>query len=1002
MITPRRTRLLRVPTLRDLHLVLAGEVAALDPQSAADTFLVVPTRAAAEQARRTVEESLLDTQPVIWWPHAGPRADLYAELASRAAARVSVLSGFDREVLLARMAREVAATGIEPPFALRPAIVSEMLALYDYVRRQARTLEDFDRNLRAELEPAADTDRGAAQLLRQTRFLTAVFAAYGRHLASHQLADEHGLRTHLLLGGSPRPLRRVVVAVGDRIADADGLWPVDFTLLSALPDLAGIDLVATEAVLASGFLERVHAALPDLEEVPDAGAPRRATPAVSFPELRVTAADVRVASFRDREEELRAVARRIKAAQRSAGAVPLARQALVVRRPLPHLYLARSVFGSAGIPFETLDTLPLASEPYAAATDLLFDASASGFSRIALVALLRSPHFTFDALAEGVTAASVSALDRALAEARYLGGMDRLAAFVEAWAGTTADGGRTARRQRLALPALRAALVLAGRLAPLTESRPVLEQIARVRDILEQHARAADDDAAVERTRRVRRAVLDALDALGRAYEAHDPAVQVTGIELSATVRRWLGAQTFADHTGSGGLRIIDAQAARFAAVDEVHLLSLVEGEWPEPTRRSIFYPPSLLSLMEPAPAADDPNRRESDMMAAARAAFHDLATLAHHAVRASTFLLESDAVVEPSPFVDDLNAIGLRVAIDETLPAIAIFADEALVAEPPVIDALPPLAQAWAVIRQRPREGRNPRYLGEAGPWTLPRVSVSRVDRYLKCPFQFFASEVLGLEEEPEDAELPPPWERGRFLHAIFEQFFREWQQRGRKDVAPEHLADARALLADICERALQSLSPQEAALERARLFGSAASPGIVDRVLAMEAERPASIEQRFVEFELDAAVPFRPADGSAPREVRLRAKVDRVDLLDGQRFRVIDYKSRLLPDPKRSVQLQVYAAAVRHQLQRRGEPRQPAEAFYLSFEGDQSVRALKPMKGQSLDEVIAEGEGRMLQALDDIAAGHFPARPTPRSLCASCPFDSVCRKAFVEPGDA
>ena len=35
------------------------------------------------------------------------------------------------------------------------------------------------------------------------------------------------------------------------------------------------------------------------------------------------------------------------------------------------------------------------------------------------------------------------------------------------------------------------------------------------------------------------------------------------------------------------------------------------------------------------------------------------------------------------------------------------------------------------------------------------------------------------------------------------------------------------------------------------------------------------------------------------------------------------------------------------------------------------------------------------MVQAIDDIGAGHFPARPMPRSLCAKCPFDSVCRKA-------
>ncbi len=41
---------------------------------------------------------------------------------------------------------------------------------------------------------------------------------------------------------------------------------------------------------------------------------------------------------------------------------------------------------------------------------------------------------------------------------------------------------------------------------------------------------------------------------------------------------------------------------------------------------------------------------------------------------------------------------------------------------------------------------------------------------------------------------------------------------------------------------------------------------------------------------------------------------------------------------------------------------------------------------------------EDRMVQAIDDIGAGHFPVRPVPRSLCAMCPFDSVCRKQFVE----
>ena len=46
------------------------------------------------------------------------------------------------------------------------------------------------------------------------------------------------------------------------------------------------------------------------------------------------------------------------------------RTAVVFKRPLPYVYLASEVFGSAGIPFQTFDAIPLAAEPTAAALDL--------------------------------------------------------------------------------------------------------------------------------------------------------------------------------------------------------------------------------------------------------------------------------------------------------------------------------------------------------------------------------------------------------------------------------------------------------------------------------------------------------------------------------------------------------------------------------------------------------------------------------------------------------
>ncbi len=195
--------------------------------------------------------------------------------------------------------------------------------------------------------------------------------------------------------------------------------------------------------------------------------------------------------------------------------------------------------------------------------------------------------------------------------------------------------------------------------------------------------------------------------------------------------------------------------------------------------------------------------------------------------------------------------------------------------------------------------------------------------------------------------------------------------------------------------------MPPAEAALERLRLRGSAASPGMIDRVLSMEADRDDEIARRLIEYSLDDVFVFRGEDETT-RAVRLRAKIDRVDLLADGTFRVIDYKSRILPDLKQTVQLQVYTSAVAQQLQKAdGTGPVPAEAFFLSMEGEPPIRAIRPAKGQTLDDVLRAAEARLVQALDDIGAGHFPPRPVPRSLCRLSPFDAVCRKAFVEAED-
>ena len=971
MITPRRIRLRGAPDLAGYRSTLVDLTRALDASSAADTFVVVPTTAAAAQLTRTLDERLPDHphRPLI-----GSRAELYDALIARLPEPPGLLSGFEREAVLAAGAREAEEAGSPPPFHVRPALVAEMLALYDHVRRLDRTVDDFDRLLTGELEPAAETDRGAAQLLEQTRFLSAAFGAYERHLQESRGADEHVARARLSLIAAAKPIRHVVIAIGDRPFDPDGYWPADATMLTTIPGLETIDIVATRNMLEAGYLDRLRLAFVEIETETKAE--------TEGPSL-VVPGDELVFSYRDREDELEGVARRIKADRRRGVKTPLDRIGLVVAKPLPYLYLAREVFGGAGIPYEALDTLPLAAEPYSAAVDIVLESVSAKFTRRSLIALLSSPHFRFQADGADVERASIAALDVAMAEQRYLGGLDRLRALAATWTGDEQ-------------PAARAALDAASTLSPLAVPRAMVDQVELLQAFLHDHDRPSTLLGATlslskgrdhdDRRRRARSAVATALDGLIAAYRRHDPSASGTVTELSAAIRRWLGSQTFAIATTHGGVRILDAQSARFADLEDVQILGLIEGEWPERQRRNVFYPRSLVSQLERQRPERITIDEERDHVRAARAVFRDLIGLAGARVRLSTFALESEAVVEPSTFIDDVASFGLRTERAGADDEARVFAYEVLAEDPLATGS------RWAIARSTSADRDRRRFEGEAGPWLLPRVSVSRLERYMKCPFQFFVSNVLQVAEQPEDEISRSPLERGRFLHELFETFFHEWQERKRGRITGDTIDEARALFEEIAGPALRSLPPAEAGLERARLFGSAVGSGIVDRVFAMEAERSAGIRERLMEYELDGAFTFLGEDGAA-RDVRLRAKIDRVDLLDDGTFRLIDYKTKYVPDRRQALQLPIYSACVQTSLSKtHGRTITASEAMYLSFEGPQAVVPLEE-RGKLFEDLTTSAGHRLVAALDNIAAGHYPSRPEAKNLCTMCAFVAVCR---------
>ncbi len=980
MTTPRQTRLHRAADPDGFRRGIWALVSARQPFDVRDTFVVVSTRAGADQLRRTLEHlAWAAATPALCLPLIGTRADLADALAARLADPPARLSAFAREVILGRAARDARARGFEPPFAVRPGLVAEMLALYDALRRQRRTVARFEEFLTDEL--SASDDRGAERLLAQTRFLAEAFRGYEAGVVASGQLDEHGLREHLLAEVPDRPITQVVVTVTDRIADPAGLWPADIDLLTRLPGLTQIDVVATEARLTGGWLERVFEELPGIEE--------QTVPADVFgrPVCLVPSADEWLFTSRDREEELAAFARRLKADHRAGRLGADARVALVVRRPLPYLYLARDVLGRAGIPYETRDTLPLAAEPFAAALDVLFEWVAGGFTRPATMAVLRSPHFRFIAGDAPLEGAAIVALDRALADARYLGDAARLAVLASTW--SELPERRRHEHARRALPAAQVAAEAAQTLLPMATPRPVVEHIGTLLAFLDRYLRPLDEgDALVEREARVRAAVIGACRSLSEAYGAFDADATLDVTIVSAAVRRWLGAQTFAPATGEGGVQIVDAATAPYGIFDEIQIVGLIDADWPDRERRSIFYPGFLLqSLAWP---------EERKRLEGARAAFADLLGLARHRFALSTVTLEDDAVVEPSAFLHEVRALAPPRQVAPVDESTRVFPWQALALDPPAPDAVGGRAAQWARLRLSRTTADSPVFHGDAGSWTLPRISVSRLERYLDCPFKFYASQVLSLDEPPHDDDGRTPLERGLFLHELFEGFFAAWKAAGHASITAELLLEAHRLFDAVAEPALATLPAGEAAIERLRLFGTAGSPGIARRVLTMEVERGGVVVDRLLEYELEGAFAFTAADGRT-RTLTLRGKVDRIDLMSDGTFHLIDYKTRAVPDLKRALQLPIYSACVTQRLAGHlGRQWRLGAASYLSYEGPTAVVPLTK-KPSDLPARLTEAQGQLLDVLDGIAAGHFPVKPAERSLCAFCAYGSVCRKDYA-----
>lgn len=982
--------LVRARGLGAFRRAILARAQAGTPLDARRRVVIVPTRASGELLRQTLEQAAsVEGRSSVILPDLLTRDEWVGRLHAALPGNAPLLSRAEREVLLDRAARHAAASHPvgSDLFQLRSGLVAAMLDFYDELRRRQRTVRRYVGALFEELNVERGFDRGSESLVQQTSYLGFTFLAYERAMRASGRIDEHVVRARLLAEQPVLPFDHLVIAVADHPSDPRGLWPADFDLVGRLRHLPHVDVIVTDEAHDAGFRERLEQELPGIEE-------ERAEDVPSRPILlRPAGADPVAPVFvcRDREEEVRAAARAVRSQADGAGGALSESIAIVFQRPLPYLYLAQQILIDARVPYQTFDALPLAAEPYAAMLDVVLSVARTGGTREASIALLRSMLVTFEVDGQVVSLGDAAALDVVLSERRATGVATTYEDEVSAFG--TAGHSRHRAIEPRARRAARAAADAYRALEPFRTASTASAQVRAVAAFLRAHERAPEIGATWrERHLRARAAVLTVLDELAMAFERHDDEPRDPDA-LTGSIHHAVEGQTFTPRRGDCGVHLVDAVAARFGEFDHVHLVGLVETDWPERMRRNIFYASGLLKVLGWP--------QEPDQMRAQHAAFRDLIGLARLTTRLSAFQLEGDSVVALSPVVELVR--GVPVAIEEApaVPDRVVFADE-IVTRDAVPSGLEADQAAWLTVRRARPDLATPPYSGFVDPQPARAYSVSRVDRYVACPFKYFSESVLRLSEERDEMAGLTPLERGTLLHLLFERFYGQWQAAGHGAITQATLPDALALFGTIATEELARLPEADRALEHTRLLGSIVGTGVAERVFELEVDASAPVRTRELEWALNGPFDFPLLGGLSTRTIDIRGKADRIDILADGSLRVIDYKLGRMPDLKSSVQIAVYAHCARQMLEARdGHPHPVASAMYLAFGDDR--RLAGPLGGSSsaADFAASAGAAEFARKVDDIESGVFPPKPRQPGDCQWCAYSGVCRKEYVAEDD-
>jgi ATP-dependent helicase/nuclease subunit B len=305
-------------------------------------------------------------------------------------------------------------------------------------------------------------------------------------------------------------------------------------------------------------------------------------------------------------------------------------------------------------------------------------------------------------------------------------------------------------------------------------------------------------------------------------------------------------------------------------------------------------------------------------------------------------------------------------------------------------------------------------------------QYSITQLESYAKCPFQYFADRVLHLNTLEEPTEELEAFELGSLLHSILFEFYTKLKGeniilQGSDD---KNFKNAESLLFKTARDKIDKLK-----------LNSSLTFYEKEKILGIDDDKRNSILYKFLVKERDSADGFIPeyfelvfgkidrltGDKSVPSEkfeindVKVRGKIDRVDIneKDGT-VKIIDYKlsgnrptqNDLQSGLSLQLPLYLYAAKelIKSQLDKNYEPF-GAEIYSLKFYqkdfgskivGIGRAKNDKDKMVQIAEEMIKICLDSISKYVEEISSGKFNLsrlKDRENKVCKFCNFRSICR---------